>query len=107
MGRGVTQGRSLPPVVFSIDAEAMVRKALADHEEEMKVGGELKAVRSAVCQQHRRRTPANGRLDRIASASKMKVNVTKTEVRTFARKDQGAGTIRIESQTPEEGKKFK
>ena len=41
VGKRATQGCLLSPILFSIYAEAMIKEALEDVDEGMKVGGEL------------------------------------------------------------------
>src|SRR6218665_1473626 len=113
-GRGVRQGWPLSPLLFNIYIEELIRKALEDTEEGIKVGGKIiKALRFADDQAMLAGSEYDlqrmlDRLNRISAEYNMKINTKKTKVMKIS-KENGEETtmmIVIEGERIEEVKEF-
>ena len=99
IGRGVRQGCSLSPLLFSIYAERMMVEALDGVDEGVKVGGSLlKDIRFAddqgmVAETERGLQIIMNRLNDASKEYGMKINIKKTKVMKVSK--QGGGNVNI------------
>src|SRR6476619_2646248 len=113
IGRGVRQGCSLSPLVFSIYAEMMMKEALENVEEGIGVGGELiKDVKYAFDQGMVANTEAGlqSLMDSLNTTAKhydMKINIKKTKAMVVSRNGGERVNITVESQSVEQVSKFR
>lgn len=96
MGRGVRQGCSLSPVLFNIYSGPMVREAISDFKEEIKVGSKLvKAVRfdddiAFISSTEEGLQQMEDSSFEITTDFRMKLHLPKVKVMRIARTEQGA-----------------
>src|SRR6478609_560080 len=113
IGRGVRQGCSLSPLMFSIYAEMMIKEALENVKEGIRVGGELmKDVKYADDQGMVANTEAGlqSLMDSLHTTAKhydMKINIKKTKAMVVSRNGGGRVNITVEGQRVEQVSKFR
>ena len=116
IGRGVRQGCSLSPILFSIYAEAMMKEAMEDISDGVVIGGKvITDVRFADDQAMVSNTEQGlqnivRKLDETAEKYDMKINIQKTKVMKITRnkdRDNKKLTIKIKGQELEQVQKFK
>ena len=92
IGRGVRQGCSLSPQLFNIYTEAMMREALSELDNGVKVGGRvMKSVsfaddKAIVCSTEEGLQKMVNNLNRTAEEFGMKINFAKTKVMRIAKR---------------------
>ena len=95
IGRGVRQGCSLSPLLFSIYAERMMVEALDGVDEGVKLGGSLlKDIRFAdnqgmVAETERGLESIMNRFNDVSKEYGMKINIRKTKVMRVSKQDGG------------------
>src|SRR6478609_4757811 len=113
IGRGVRQGCPLSPLLFSIYAEMMMKVALENVEEGVRVGGELiKDVKYADDQGMVANTEAGlqslfDSLNITAKHYDMKINIKKTKAMVVSRNGGERVNITVEGQSVEQVSKFR
>src|SRR6478609_6471526 len=113
IGKGVRQGCPLPPLLFSIYAEIMMKEALENVEEGIRVGGELiKDVKYADDQGMVVNTEAGlqslmDSLNTTAKHSDMKINIKKTKAMVVSRIGGERVNITVEGQSVKQVSKFR
>jgi hypothetical protein len=113
IGRGVRQGCSLSPLLYNIYDEAMMREALEEVNQGIKVGGQLiKTIRFAddkavTASSQRGLQQLMDNVDRVTQDYGMKINVKKTKVMCIARKTGGKVCITIDGQKVEQVSQFR
>ena len=112
IGRGVRQGCLLSPLLFSLYVEMMMEEAMEKIDEGVKVGGyHLRDVRFAddqgvVASTEKGLQKIMDRLNEMAKAYDMKINVNKTKVMKVSR-NGGVINIVIDGQKIKQVSKFK
>jgi hypothetical protein len=113
IGRGVRQGCSLSPILFTIYAEMMMAEAMEGMDEGIVVGGKMvQDVRFAddqgmVANSEMGLQRMMDRLVDVAKDYNMKINVKKTKVMKVSRKGGGKVELIVEGQKVEQVTKFK
>src|SRR6476469_6680176 len=113
IGREVRQGCQLFPLLFSIYAEMMMKKALENVEEGIRVGGKLiKDVKYAGDQGMVANTDARlqSLMDSLNTTAKhydMKINIKKTTAMVVSRNGRERVIITLEGQSVEQVSKFR
>jgi hypothetical protein len=113
IGRGVRQGCLLSPLLFNIYAEAMMKEAMEELDEGVKIGGHLfQAIRFADDQAMTAST-AEGlqtimtKLNEVVERFKMRINKNKTKVMIISRREPEQLQIEIGGQVLEQVHQFK
>src|SRR3984885_14147392 len=112
VGRGVRQGCPLSPLLFNIYIEEIIKEALEDLEEGIKVGGmRIRALRFADDQAMMAGSEEGLQtiIDRLNTTSKeygMKINNKKTKVMRIGKGEQKIVKITIEGEELEQVKEF-
>src|SRR5688572_20798489 len=91
IGRGVRPGCPLSPILFNIYIELIVREALEEMNEGVKMGGRLiKALRFADDSAHSQKGLQRliDRLNTISTEYEMKINTKKTKVMKVSRMEE-------------------
>ena len=111
--RGVRQGCSLSPLLYNIYDEAMMREALEEVDQGVKVGGHLiKTIRFAddkavTASSQRGLQLLMDNINRVTEEYGMKINIKKTKVMCIARKTGGKIRILINGQKVEQVSQFR
>src|SRR6478609_5662962 len=112
IGRGVSQGCPVSPLLFSIYAEMMMKEALENLEEGIRVGGELiQDVKYADDQEMFANTEAGlqSLMDSLNTTAKhydMKINIKKAKAIVVSRNGGERVNITVEGQSVEQVNKF-
>ena len=112
IGRGVRQGCLMSPTLFNIYAEAMVREALHDVSEGVKVGGKIiMDVRFAYDQAMIASTETGlqrimDNTNRVVNQYGMRINIKKTKVMKIGR-EQGRFNVEVDGKVLEQVGHFK
>ena len=113
IGQSVRQEYLLSPLLFSIYAERMMKEALEEADEEIKIGGNIiKDIRFADDQAMIAHTEEGlqmlmDKLSTTAATFNMKINVKKTKVMTISNNKDDAMNITINGQQVEQVTAFK